>query len=154
MRNYRMVATLGVVVAGLALAMSALAAGGGNGGRTIELTGCPDSLVREQIDLGAAGPSPGDLLVGRTDLCQGEKKVGFVRFTCVSNIGTGVMCTNHNTLSGRGQIVSQQSGNPAEGPVVVEAVTGGTGEFRNARGQVRVDFANPGGPRITIRLIG
>lgn len=153
MRRLRMATILGVAALALGLAVTGLAASGGNGGKTIELTGCAGSLASEQIDLGATGPSPGDMLVGRTDLCQGSK-VGFARFTCVFNIGSGVMCTNHNTLSGRGQIVSQQSGDPTEGPLVVEAVTGGTGEFRNARGQVRVDFSNPGGPRITIRLLG
>lgn len=62
------------------------------------------------------------------------------------------MSTNHNTLPDRGQIVSQQSGDPGVGPVVVEAITGGTGEFRNARGQVRVEFG-PETVRITIRVI-
>lgn len=153
MRSLRMVTILGAGMLALAFTVSALAAGSGNGGKTVELTAGGD-VVREQVDLGAPGPSVGDMLVGRTDLFQDGKKVGFARFTCVFNAGTGVMCTNHNTLLGRGQIVSQQSGDPTEGPVVVEAITGGTGEFRNARGQVRVDFSNASGPRITMRLVG
>lgn len=152
MRNLRLVTILGASVLALGLTVSALAAGSENGGKTIELIAGGD-VVREPIDLGAPGPSIGDMLVGRTDLLQGGRKVGFARFTCVFNAGAGVMCTNHNTLLGRGQIVSQQSGDPTAGPVVVEAITGGTGEFRNARGQVRVDFSNPSGPRITIKLV-
>ena len=154
MRRFRRTAAVVVpslLVLVLALALSGLAAGGGaNGGKTIVLTGGPPTT--EEIDLGAPGPSPGDMLVGRADLFQNGAKVGFARFTCVFNIGTGVMCTNHATLSGRGQIVSQQSGDPSKGPVVIEAITGGTGEFRNARGQVRADFSE--GLRLTFRVIG
>ncbi len=148
----RVIAAVAVIVV-LGLALSGLAAGGGaTGAKSVKLTAKPAGA--EQIDLGASGPSAGEMLVGRADLYQGGRKVGFARFTCVFNIGTGVMCTNHNTLFGRGQIVSQQSGDPSRGPVVIEAVTGGTGEFRNARGQARVDFTNPEAVRITIRLIG
>lgn len=144
------VAVLALLVA--VLALSGLAAGNGNkGGKTIKLvSGLPTS---EEIDLGDPGPSAGDMVVGRANVFNLEnKKVGFARFTCVSNVGTGGMCTNHLTLFKRGQIVSQQSNSPADGPVVFQPITGGTGEFRNARGQVRADFSE--GLRLTYRVIG
>src|SRR5918995_2827983 len=151
LRRAAIVVVPGVLVA--VLVLSGLAAGGGKGkgGKRIVLVGGPPT--QEEIDVGEAGPSAGDMLVGRADMLNRKgKKVGFVRFTCVFNVGTGAMCTNHLRLAGRGQIVSQRSANLAGGPVVVEAITGGTGEFRNARGQVRVDFSQ-GPPTITIRLL-
>ena len=154
MRRLRRAAVVGVpvlLVAALALSGLGVAAGGGaKGGKTFTLTGKPAG--NEEIDLGAPGPSPGDMLVGRAELFRGAKKVGSARFTCIFNLGTGVMCTNHAHLFGRGQIVSQQSGDPSKGPVVIDAITGGTGEFRKARGQVRADFSDPAGARITFTL--
>jgi hypothetical protein len=144
-------AVAGLILLVAALALSGLAAGGGRkGGKTIVLTGGPPT--QEEIDVGEPGPSPGDILVGRADLFKKGKKAGFARFTCIFNVGTGVQCTNHAHLFGRGQIVSQQSGDPTKGPIVIEPITGGTGEFRNARGQVRVDFSE--GLRLTFRVIG
>ncbi|MGH7539601.1 MAG: hypothetical protein ACRELC_01235 [Gemmatimonadota bacterium] len=121
-------------------------------GKLIRLVACGD-LDQEDIDLPGPG-QVGDLRVGTADFCNAAgSEVGFVRFTCVFNVGTGVMCTNHLTLDGRGQIVTMQSGDPAEGPMVTEAVVGGTGEFRNSRGEATVDFS-AGPPKVTIRLIG
>ena len=118
--------------------------------RLVACGGPPD-----QADIDLPGPDDvGDLLIGTGDMCgPAGNKVGFVRFTCVFNFGTGVMCTNQTTLEGRGDIVTMQSGDPAKGPMVTEAVVGGTGEFRNSRGEATVDFS-AGPPKVTIRLIG
>jgi hypothetical protein len=93
-------------------------------------------------DPGGDGPSPGDVMVGLFDLFADEARqtpIGSGRFTCTWNV-VGVMCTNHLSLDGRGQLVIQQSGSPADGPTVTESVIGGTGEFRSARGDAHTDF--------------
>jgi hypothetical protein len=44
----------------------------------------------------------------------------------------GVMYTNHNTFNPAEARSSLSSRRPVEGPVVVETIPDGTGEFRNA----------------------
>lgn len=124
-------------------------------GKVIRLVACGEPPPAGQAEIDFPGPDEvGDLLVGTGDMCDPDgNKVGFVRFTCVFNFGTGVMCINQTTLEGRGDIVTAQSGDPAAGPVATEAVVGGTGEFRNSRGESQVDFS-AGPPKVTIRLIG
>lgn len=144
------------VAATLAVSASADDDRKARGGKVIRLEACGEH-EEANFDLpNAADVSPqvGDHFVGWTELCKrgGDEPIGFARFTCTWNFN-GVMCTNHNTLKGRGQIVTMQSADPSAGPVAVEPVVGGTGEFRNSRGQARVDFS-AGPPKITIRLIG
>jgi hypothetical protein len=143
-------AALGLIAGGLAATALASGSGDEQGDRvkTIVLTGKRTNV--EPIDLGKKGDSPGDMLVGGVDLFQNAKKVGHTRFTCVFNFPPDVMCTNHSRLPG-GQLISQQLGDLTK-PVVVEPIVGGTGEFRSARGEVRVEFAGEEA-KLTIRLL-
>lgn len=145
------------VAAGATVAVTAAADSekAGEKGKVIRLVGCGEPPPAGQAEIDLPGPDRvGDLLVGSGDVCDPDgNKVGFFRSTCVWNFDDGVLCTNHTTLEGRGDIVTMQSGHPPSGPVVTEAVVGGTGEFRNSRGEARVDFS-AGPPKVTIRLIG
>ena len=143
--------TAGLATA-LVAALLAAGCGGGGGETTLSLTG--KAGQRTEVDVGPTGPSPGDLLVGNVELFEDGRKVGSGHFTCVRNFEPYVMCTNHTALDGRGEIVSQQRGNPSAGPVVVEPIIGGTGEFKDARGEVTADFSDPAEAKLEFRLSG
>jgi len=114
--------------------------------------------VGEEIDLGATGRSVGDQFVFSGKLMSAEgtegHSVGRIGGFCViddleRNAG---QCVSTAVLAG-GQITIQgeQAGIPAPSPVV-NAITGGTGEFRNARGQVVQRVLTPATWRLTFEV--
>ncbi|CAL9658352.1 dirigent protein [Streptomyces sp. Tu 3180] len=105
--------------------------------------------VGEEIDLGATGRSVGDQFVFSGNLVStegpGERLVGRVGGFCVltrleRNAG---QCVSTAVLP-EGQITVQgeQTGIPVPSPVL-NAITGGTGEFRRAHGQVMQRVLTP-----------
>ncbi|WP_431985867.1 dirigent protein [Streptomyces griseoflavus] len=114
--------------------------------------------VGEELDLGAAGRSVGDQFVfsGNLTSTEGseERVVGRIGGFCVitdleRNAGP---CASTAVLP-EGQITVQgeQAGIPVPAPVV-NAITGGTGEFRRARGQVRQRVLTPATWQLTFAL--
>lgn len=111
-------------------------------------------------DLGAAGEGAGDTFTARDDLfdAKGGKKVGDAFIHCVLQFGTPPVsqCDVVARLDGRGDITLSGLVPAAEVPFTL-AVTGGTGEFRNARGQALVEVVDAGPPftqRVTVELRG
>lgn len=97
-----------------------------------------------QIDLGAPGPSLGDEIVFSGQLLQGGKQVGHQDAVCttVSLQRHEAQC-NATYLFGGGQITAQAvfilgSATPYE-----VAITGGTGNYQGAKGEINVRPATP-----------
>ncbi|MFD7699191.1 hypothetical protein [Streptomyces caelestis] len=105
--------------------------------------------VGEEIDLGATGRSIGDQFVFSGNLMSAEgpeeRLVGHIGGFCVitdleRNAG---QCASTAVLpEGRITVQGEQAGIPVPAPVV-NAVTGGTGEFRRAHGQVMQRVLTP-----------
>jgi hypothetical protein len=101
-----------------------------------------------QIDLGAKGPSLGDEIVFAGNLLQSGHQVGHQGGVCttVSLKRQEAQCIATYSFGG-GQITAQaliRLGGTA--PYLV-AITGGTGRYDGAEGQIHVRPATPANPR-------
>jgi hypothetical protein len=165
------VAVLGLVAGGVAFASaggSAKQAGAGAWGRGFaspaeagaEATPAPqistavtlDLQGREVngdfVDVGRPGESVGDAFLFRQELFRRgtNQRVGSLFVTCTLHFGT-TPCEGTAVIFGRGKI--EVASAIYDEPVFTVAVTGGTGDFQNARGQAVVREPN----RITFHLI-
>ena len=160
------------VVLALALVVSSftLAAGSDNAKaddrdhvQTIQLTAT--SFANQDIDVGPSGLSLGDYFVATEDLFRQGKKVGTDHAVCtltrlVPRTGTpkrfAVQCVA-TLLLPEGQITVQGvrtgSLSAQEPPRFTLAITGGTGAYKTARGQVRIVDINATESRLTLTLI-
>ena len=94
----------------------------------------------KMIDLNGRGPSPGDQIVFRADLVnRSGNRVGFDIGQCTLNFNNQAYCSATFNLVGRGQIIGEGRVSPTA-PGGVFAITGGTGNFQNARGEVHLRF--------------
>ncbi|MFI1420820.1 hypothetical protein ACH4VX_23125 [Streptomyces sp. NPDC020731] len=114
--------------------------------------------VGEELDLGATGRSVGDQFVFSGNLMSAEgaeeRLVGRIGGFCVitdpeRNAG---QCASTAVLP-EGQITVQgeQAGIPVPGPAV-NAITGGTGDFRKVRGQVTQRVLTPATWQLTFEV--
>jgi hypothetical protein len=135
------IVALAVLVLGVPFA-SGTQQGGGRGAKTIRLTAT--EVAFNYLDLGDKGPTLGEQIVFADTLSHAGKMVGEDGGTCtvtrvVSQSGLTTHCVA--TLSLRyGQITVQGLVTFREGsemPFTV-AVTGGTGAYRSAGGELRV----------------
>ena len=127
----------------VALALTAAGASAHENGKTFEVTGkaiAPPTM----IDLGTPGPSAGDQQIISMDVFKGAKKVGESHVVCVTVRAGIVQCDNVTNLPG-GQIVATGLVTDAqeETSPFTQAITGGTGVYRNAHGQLTVSEAGP-----------
>jgi hypothetical protein len=108
-----------------------------------------DSNSNTDIDLGVPGPSAGDQQVFRDGLFQNGRRIG------TSNGVGEVVTLTATTLTAQvvstailpgGNLTSQLAFTEilADGPpkVLHSAITGGTGTYRNARGECQAEFIN------------
>jgi hypothetical protein len=98
------------------------------------------------VDLGPAGDSIGDTLAWGNQLynAANDKVVGWDQGSCVrTTVGAEWECTWTNVLA-NGQITVQGPFND-DGSDSVLAVTGGTGSYRDARGQMTLHWRNAAG---------
>lgn len=121
-------------------------------GRVIQLT--TKQVHQGYLDHGAPGFSVDDEFVFSNDLYRDGEKVGKDAGSCtVARIETGGAATLHcagtNSLPG-GQISVQ--GLAAPGEPFELSITGGTGRYRNARGQVFGENTSPTEMRIKLIL--
>jgi hypothetical protein len=106
----------------------------------------------------AQGLRAGDYSVFRDPLdpwgttgATGAGKAGFVSVTCLFGYGEA-LCRGNAFLTGRGRITFDGAAPPNNSPFTL-AVTGGTGEFQTARGQIHVaPIGNGNTARIDISL--
>jgi allene oxide cyclase len=136
------------------LAVGATGAASSGGGKRIHVfeRATTDTLV----DLGPTGDSVGDTLTFANDVFDPRtgKKVGTDQGQCVRTVvGTAFECS-WTTFLPRGQIT-------VEGPFYdagdsTLAITGGTGAYRNVRGQMDLKYRNPAGTEFdfVFHLIG
>ncbi len=134
---------------GLALGAATGNDGGGTHGRTMtfHVVFAPFNYT----DLGAPGPSAADVIVFHDQLFQGAKAVGDEIGSCVLVDATGLSnCTGVMQLENRGTITFSFVNAPP--PHKVLAVTGGSGQFRTARGDGTLDENGDGTGTLVLRL--
>jgi len=152
-----MLATAGAVAAIGVSGASLASAGGDDDLMTFRLR---DVTIKEtNIDLGKPGFSVGDQILFRDALRSGEKRVGSLYGKCQFLQVTASTVTTHcevtAVLRNRGQL--EIAGVAAfsehgEGPQTL-SVTGGTGAFRGASGDVEVKEVSDGVSILTFRLV-
>jgi hypothetical protein len=162
---------LGLIV-GLLLAVAGVAAAAASSSSTAPRSGSDDRksvvlrLVATEvdstfIDLGDPDFSQGDQFVFTNDLLRRGEKVGEDGGMCVVTRLTAAgaatfKCVGSNALPG-GQITVQGLVTYGPGEEVKEepyffAITGGTGRYKTARGQVKIEETS-GDDRLTFRII-
>jgi len=115
------------------------------------------------VDLGDRGQGPGDLFVFSGDLTDGTAtgpKVGRAAGSCTTTSGDAakpgdLLCAITLTLRG-GQIQTQAVYDSAAlfgGSVVPLAITGGTGDYRGARGDGTAQVPDPKDPTAVVFVL-
>jgi hypothetical protein len=116
------------------------------------------TAINDFVDVGPAGPSPGDIYVFVDDVFLASapnQRVGQALGRCavIDPASVRLGCSITTSLRG-GDIVTDGTLTNAPGGTSTGAITGGTGRFRNARGESVLDLGPPAGPhRATFRLI-
>jgi Allene oxide cyclase barrel like domain len=142
----------------VALALSAAGASAHDNGTTFKLAGkalAPPAT----IDLGAPGDSVGDQQIITMDVFAGPKRVGESHVVCTvvrfdpATKASIAQCDNITSLPG-GQITAMGLVTSAEEEQkpFIQAITGGTGAYRNAHGQLTVSEAGPQPATLTFQL--
>jgi hypothetical protein len=143
-------------VAALAAAgtFSVAAVAGGDGGSTIRLFEHDTSHV--WLDLGPKGHGPGDQFVFAGDVFdrEGGDEVGRLGGTCTAVSDDEVLCVANLALED-GQIASQglfDAHDLFHGKPVAFPITGGTGAYRDARGEGTVELVNETDAKFVLHL--
>lgn len=150
MKRTLLVAAVGTALLGLA-AVGARASGSPAGGRTLVVVQSAPEVAF--VDLADPGPSPGDVLVFRSELLDVENApLGDLNITCTQAIGAENICRGIFTIAGRGQLSVDAL--PTFPEPTVGIVNGGNGEFRRSRGEVDIAPRSDGTTLITFHLFG
>lgn len=141
-----------MLIAAVVVGTTSFIGGAGGGGESFTVVG--RFLQAEDIDVGAPGASPGDYFIEKDALWNEAEteRVGWDVIKCTFDFGTTALCTVGLRFFGGGQLT---------GTGVVEAtsksftfpVTGGTGDFRDVTGYVRVTQIKDG-ERLEFHLSG
>ncbi|WKX69480.1 dirigent protein [Streptomyces sp. XD-27] len=117
-------------------------------------------LVGEEVDLGAPGRSVGDQFVFSGNLLSTERPAGrvvgrFGGFCVITDLERNAGQCSISAVFRRGQITVQgeQAGIPTPSPVT-NAITGGTEEFREAHGEMRLRVLTPATWDLTFHVTG
>ena len=134
----------GLAVAALALAGTASAdPGHAHHGHTIKLVEAHKELQPTFVDTGQPGPSVGDIVVARDDVLRpGGSAAGTFRQVCtLVDLGSNPLTSTYECT---GSIALKDGTITMEGPFVpaapesAAAITGGTGAYKTARGEIVV----------------
>ncbi len=156
LRVLGVVVALAILVVGALSIQSALAISGAKHFTVV----APDAEER-QIDLGRRGPSLGDLFVFSGPLRNGSgDTVGRIDGQCTTTSAPGPsaeqrqLCIVNTTFENRdGAEIDTQGVGRVEAEDVVLAVTGGTGFYRNVRGEATFDFRRDDRVTVSYELI-
>ena len=116
------------------------------------------TAINNFVDVGPAGLSPGDIYVFIDDVFLARaptKRVGEAlgRCTLVDPETARFGCLINTSLPG-GAVTTDGTLINVSGAKSTGAITGGTGRFRNARGEGVLDLGPPEGPHsVTLRVI-
>jgi hypothetical protein len=102
------------------------------------------------VDLGRSGPGAGDQWHIKAALERHGEPAASVRVVCHQASQNHLFCVNEITIGGRGKVLTEGY-EDLRVPRVVDAVTGGTGQFRRVRGQATLDFV---AGTLTLELYG
>ncbi|HET6691813.1 MAG TPA: hypothetical protein VFG74_13210 [Miltoncostaeaceae bacterium] len=159
---------LTAVAASAALAGGVAAATGHDTGRPATKGGHSEHIVLTgqvgrdlvRVDLGDPVAGPGDLAVFRYDLSTEGKRptrVGDAYVKCVTQFPpAGSQCEAVSRFPGRGDLTFQGLAPQDLSEDYTIAVTGGTGDFRNVRGELLIHTLSetPFAQRFTLDLVG
>ena len=139
-------ALLGFVAGGLGLARAAAPA-------DETLVVVQQAPSQQFVDLGAPGPSPGDIIAFHSVLTSTTGGgVGDLNIQCGVNFSGRAVCLGIFSIDGRGQLSVDAL--PEFPHAVTGIVTGGNGDFRNVRGEADIVPRADGTTLITFHLIG
>ena len=116
-----------------------------HGGRTITVV---EHATTDAVTNGTAGDDVGNILTFANDVFNAAdtQKVGTDQGSCIRMVvGESWECS-WTTFLPEGQITVQGPFYDASDSVL--AITGGTGAYRNARGEMELKFHNPAGTKI------
>ena len=147
----------------LAIAVTALASATGreSDDRKVEVLKLDFATLKAtEVDLGEEGPSQANRFVSHVELLHDGESVGELGYDCVDidlngRTGFTAHCMSTASLPG-GQVAAQGLITFTADPIqrFSLAVTGGTGDYRTARGEVRVEerFAEGAGT-LTVTIL-
>ncbi|HEX7248280.1 MAG TPA: hypothetical protein VF351_09300 [Actinomycetota bacterium] len=146
-----LVATL--LIAAVVVGTTSLVGGAGSGGESFTIVST--SLRFKDIDVGPAGESPGDYFLEKSALWNDAEteRVGWDLVQCTLDFGTTAICTVALRLFGRGQLTGTGAVEFTSQSLLFP-ITGGTGDFRDVTGQVRVTFETPERAVLDLHLSG
>jgi Allene oxide cyclase barrel like domain len=152
-------AMLPAVLGALALSAGSLASASANHGsdkKVVRLTFIEKSTAGTLVDVDkSGGPSIGDVFVFQSDLLDPatNEKVGTTEGHCMLVTASEDLtdCDASGVLAG-GQI--RVAGASSQADVTVLAVTGGTGAYRNVRGQLTIETIDDTTSKDTLELTG
>ena len=137
-----------------AAAVDAESAGGSRGERIVLLEPAGEDFFF--VDVLEEDFSPGDTYGFRDPLRNEEdsERVGQIRVVCTAHFGDEDVCEGTIRIGGRGKITFDGTVPVTDGPLdFLLAITGGTRDFRDARGQMRVEGSGADATfRVTLRL--
>jgi hypothetical protein len=156
-----LVALLLAVPITVASASSSSGGSGDRGKRSVEIIRVTEMTVQEAgIDLGEPGDSLGDQFVFSGDLLRNGEKVGIDGVVCtIVRLEPMVSATSQCVATAelpKGQITAQgllTFSEEAEGEPFRLAITGGTGKYRTAHGEVIVKDVSETESRLTFVII-
>jgi hypothetical protein len=99
------------------------------------------------------GEGTGDEILFRVKLSQGGSRIGTGLIECTAMFFRQLACATTMQIEGRGKLVAEGSFAERQRIHASLAVTGGTGDFRNARGTVEVDDTGPNSSSFDFHLI-
>ena len=139
-------AALVVALAALVLATTGVAFGSGGHGNRHRLVLYERQTSFQLVDVANDGPTPGDTAVSTSDLFRDAHfahKVGTVSIACTVVTADELECSATGHL--RGGDVQVNGAVPTATMSASLAITGGTGRFRGANGEIKTTPLNPDG---------
>jgi hypothetical protein len=153
----RRLALLGTAIALVAIAVGVVPAWGSSGDKDKQRTFRVDAVNTEQnfLDLGATGNSLGDQIVFTGQLLKGDTEVGHQAGVCtVTSVARNeAQCVATYALRG-GQVTAQALVNLGSSAPYAVAITGGSGKYEGAEGEVRVQPVSETRGILTFHLKG